>query len=103
MKEQSKTQFFKVLIQVTWFIESFDLYKDILYLFAFEHYLPVAIVLILAIVVPFALFHKNVNSSVKDDTGTLIYPSKGPAHSFMIFYGFTIDLQEELAKAYATL
>jgi len=103
LKKQSKLLLFKVLIQVTWFIESVDLFKDIGYLYAFEHHPLVTIVLIIAIVLPFALFHRNVNSSVKDDTATLIYPSKGPANSFMIFYGFTINLQEELAKAYATL
>jgi len=91
LKAKSKKPIIIVLIQVAWLIESADLYKDFGYLYAFEHNALVTGVLIFAIVVPFALFHRNVNSSVKDDSGQLFYPSKGPAHSFIIFYGFTIN------------
>jgi hypothetical protein len=103
MKKLSKLLIIRVLVQVAWFIESYDLGKDFFYLYAFEHNPLVTVVLMLAIVLPFALFHRDVNSSVKDNSGTLCYPSFGPVHSLMIFYGFTMNLQEELARAYATL
>jgi len=103
LKKQSKKLIIRVLVQITWFLESSDLCKDFAYLYAFEHNPLVTVVLILTIVLPFALFHRNVNSSVKDSSGSLCYPSFGPIHSFMIFYGFTMNLVEELARAYATV
>ena len=76
--EKGKPLYERILDKLTWALEISDLYKDVMYIYIYNHNIFLLILLPVSITLPFILFHR-------DAIGIRSY---GMIHSIMIYVGF---------------